>query len=63
MLDKMDSFDFVFFRKFVIKILGVTNTLPKILQVRDQNIGYILNMINVVKIIYKHMCKIVGIIC
>ncbi|KAG8637900.1 hypothetical protein MANES_15G179352v8 [Manihot esculenta] len=47
--DKMDCFQFVFIGKFMMKILGITNTLSKILQARDQNIGYALNMINVVK--------------
>ncbi|XP_021624967.2 uncharacterized protein LOC110624154 [Manihot esculenta] len=45
----MDCFQFVFIGKFMMKILGITNTLSKILQARDQNIGYALNMINVVK--------------
>jgi len=49
LVDKMDSFEFVFIGMFMMKILGMTNTLSKALQVRDQNIGSALNMINVVK--------------
>ncbi|XP_065876224.1 uncharacterized protein [Euphorbia lathyris] len=49
-LAKMVSFEFVFVTKLMLNILGMTNELSQILQVKDQNLGNAIRMIEVVKI-------------
>ncbi|RHN66617.1 putative transcription factor and/or regulators TTF-type(Zn) family [Medicago truncatula] len=49
LIEKMESFKFVFILKLMLKLFGITNELSKILQRKDLNIVLAMDLINVVK--------------
>ena len=49
LIEKMESFKFVFILKLMLKLFGITNELSKVLQRKDLNIVLAMELVNDVK--------------